>query len=515
MKFSLLIPFVGVISSSALAASVSASNLTAASTLRSLGVDTVKYPPVLGTPTYTCKILKLLFPKNETFTSSSPFYTPLFEEPWSQACWLEPACILTPNSSSDVSIIVRVLTTLQTKFAIRSGGHKPTPGFNSIGSDGVLLAMENLNTLAISADKNYLTVGTGNRWIDAYKYAKSQGKLVVGGRVPVVGVGGFLLEGGVSLFINHWGVALDNIVGFKIVLMDGSVVKATPTNYPDLFKGLKGGQSNFGIVTEFDLLTKPHLDSYYTVKVYSPLQTNKLLGVYGEYLANPETDPKSSVQVALTTNLSSVFYGYVDPSPGPKDFLPFSNITAVQTVLPPTNGSITDVIFGPAAAETTLGNWVGISYSHKVISGALMQSTWALIATASATLRPDMYLTYVPQGILPNAVHVGAALNGGNLLGIEPVPQVWVDLYMTYAHSADGDYATQVINDLYAEITKLIDAEGLGLPFLFANTAGEGQKVLRSQGEGNFEEIKRVAGKYDPKGYMQTLQNDGYLVSKG
>ena len=110
-----------------------------------------------------------------------------------------------------------------------------------------------------------------------------------------------------------------------------------------------------GIVTEFDLLTKPDLNTYYEVKVYSPLQTNKLLGAYGNYLANPETDPKSSIQVAITTNFSSFFYGYVDPSPEPIDFLPFSNITAVQTVLPPTNGSITDVILGPGAAATTLG----------------------------------------------------------------------------------------------------------------------------------------------------------------
>ena len=143
-----------------------------------------------------------------------------------------------------------------------------------------------------------------------------------------------------------------------------------------------------------------------------------------------------------------------------------------------------------------------------------MQDSWALIAAASAKLPPSMYLTYTPQGILPNAVKVGQSLNGGNLLGIEPVPQVWVDLFMTYANKGDTAYATKVVNDLYAKITKLIDAEQLGLPFLFANTAGSDQKVLKSQGESNFQEIKRVANKYDPKGYMQTLQNDGYLVSK-
>ena len=110
---------------------------------------------------------------------------------------------MTPSASSDVSIIVRVLTALQTKLAIRSGGHKPTPGFNSIGSDGALLAMESVDTLAISADKDCLTVGTGNRWADAYNYAKGQGKIISGGRAPIIGARGYLLEGGVSLFVNH------------------------------------------------------------------------------------------------------------------------------------------------------------------------------------------------------------------------------------------------------------------------------------------------------------------------
>lgn len=113
----------------------------------------------------------------------------------SQTCWLEPACIVTPNSAPEVSIIIQVISALETKFAIRSGGHKPTPGFNSVGSDGILIALQNLNSLSISADKNTMTVGTGARWRDAYVFARDHGKILVGGREPMVGVGGFLLGG--------------------------------------------------------------------------------------------------------------------------------------------------------------------------------------------------------------------------------------------------------------------------------------------------------------------------------
>lgn len=183
------------------------------SVLTSLGVNLSKYPLRQGNAEATCAVLEFLFPSNETFTSASALYTPLYEVPWyvshatslnqpnavgnfrSQTCWLTPACIMTPGSAQQLSNMMVVLSALKTKFAVRSGGHKPTPGFNSVGSDGVLLALQNLRKLAISADTRTVTVGTGNHWRDVYNYVKSYNVTVVGGREPMVGVGGLLLGG--------------------------------------------------------------------------------------------------------------------------------------------------------------------------------------------------------------------------------------------------------------------------------------------------------------------------------
>jgi FAD/FMN-containing dehydrogenase len=84
---------------------------------------------------------------------------------------------------------------LKTKFATRSGGHFPVPGFNSVDSEGVLIALQNLNNLAVSADRKTATIGTGNRWGAVYRFVEQYGVNVVGGREPQVGVGGFLLGG--------------------------------------------------------------------------------------------------------------------------------------------------------------------------------------------------------------------------------------------------------------------------------------------------------------------------------
>lgn len=90
---------------------------------------------------------------------------------------------------------MKVLTALKTKFAVRSGGHKDAPGFNGVDRDGVLIALQNLNQLKLSADTKTLTVGPGNRWAEVYTFVEDYGVSVVGGRQPSVGVGGFLLGG--------------------------------------------------------------------------------------------------------------------------------------------------------------------------------------------------------------------------------------------------------------------------------------------------------------------------------
>ena len=85
---------------------------------------------------------------------------------------------------------------------------------------------------------------------------------------------------------------------------------------------------------------------------------------------------------------------------------------------------------------------------------------------------------------------------------------------MTFADVRDTDFVTALVADLVNQITEKAEAEGLLLPFVFPSTASEKQKVLRGFGDQNFNANRSVARKYDPKGYMQTLQNDGYLFSR-
>lgn len=60
----------------------------------------------------------------------------------------------------------------------------------------------------------------------------------------------------------YMGFACDSVVNYEIVLANGDVVQANSRENPDLFKALKGGGSNFGIVTRFDFKTMKNSDVY-------------------------------------------------------------------------------------------------------------------------------------------------------------------------------------------------------------------------------------------------------------
>lgn len=192
-------------------------------------------------------------------TKSSPLieYTTEQNNYWSTGCGaLKPSCILFPNTADEVAVIVGVLHDNNETFAVKSGGHNPNEGFSSI-QGGPLISTKYLNEVVFDPASMTVRVGPGNDWQDVHKALETTGVTVVGGRIGDVGVGGYVVGGGLSFLSSQYGWAANNIVEFEVVLANASIVTASASSNPDLYKALKGGGNNYGIVTAYTMIAHP------------------------------------------------------------------------------------------------------------------------------------------------------------------------------------------------------------------------------------------------------------------
>jgi FAD/FMN-containing dehydrogenase len=90
-----------------------------------------------------------------------------------------------------------------------------------------------------SATEN-LSVGAGCLWDSVYHEIHKHGRNIVGAAIRGgVGVAGYLLGGGYSLKTNRFGLGIDNVTGFEIVLPDGRILDVSEEQEGDLFWALK------------------------------------------------------------------------------------------------------------------------------------------------------------------------------------------------------------------------------------------------------------------------------------
>ena len=142
---------------------------------------------------------------------------------------------------------MKVIDERRVPFAVKSGGHSSNPGFSS--TPGIQIAMSRMNQVILSEDKSIVAVGAGCLWDDVYDMLNGTDRIVVGGRVPGIGVGGFILQGGYGYHTSKYGLAMDNVAAFEIVLRNGTQTTISPSD-EDLWFALRGaGAANFGIVS--------------------------------------------------------------------------------------------------------------------------------------------------------------------------------------------------------------------------------------------------------------------------
>ncbi|KAF9891613.1 hypothetical protein FE257_003624 [Aspergillus nanangensis] len=455
-----------------------------------------------------------VFPRNSTV------YQYESQEFWSNTEIMSPGCVFRPQSSRQLAAGLRSLVHANAPFAVRGGGHMGIRGSNNI-DHGVLVVMSNLTTLELSEDHSLLSLGPAYRWQDVYVYLEKYGLSVAGGRLGPVGVPGLLLAGGVNFYGNQVGWGCDTVVNYEVVLADGSVVQANKHQHQDLFWALKGGSSNFGIVTRFDLETIQSPKVWAGAHTVEAKYVDQFLAATAKY-ASDIYDPKTHIVPAVVPGdelLASVILFYDSPNASyPDIFKPFTDIPAVSSTL----GFKTVAEF---AAETgamvvpdigdvfVAGTVVGITYDELFKGIQLINTTFfaelpKLYAQIPAANISTIQLDWQPIG----ADWIAAsAAKGGNALGLDPTK-----VYLCYAEvvewigSAYDGIVAQWVEETTYKINNATQKAGLYDPFNYMGDSAGFQSIFPGYGQLNHQLLQTVARKYDPTGVFQALMPGGF-----
>ena len=202
--------------------------------------------------------------------------------------------IVQVHNEHDVQVAVPVLAhlyhTYEFPFRIRSGGHHKA-GYSSLSDvrnshsgEGAVLSLSFLNQLRIVPttllqETNNINTKNGTIAMPHLPYTS----IVIGPAVKVqdvlqqvtspyryggvigfcnqVAEGGFVLGGGFGVQSRMYGLGIDSVLSFRMVLFNGTVVTTTHDHNSDLHWALLGaGSGSYGVITEMEYKIHPVSD---------------------------------------------------------------------------------------------------------------------------------------------------------------------------------------------------------------------------------------------------------------
>jgi FAD/FMN-containing dehydrogenase len=176
-----------------------------------------------------------------------------------------PALVVRPRDVDEVAAAVQHATREGLALSVRSGGHSGLG--HSTNTDGMVVDLGHLDTVEV-LDDGRVRVGGGATWGQVAEALDRHDLGLTSGDTKEVGVGGLTLGGGIGWMVRKHGLAIDNLVGSRVVTADGRLVTASADENPDLFWALRGGGGNFGVVVELEFVGQPVTTVHYGTVAY-------------------------------------------------------------------------------------------------------------------------------------------------------------------------------------------------------------------------------------------------------
>ena len=338
--------------------------------------------------------------------------------------------------------------------------------------------------------------------------------------------------GGLSYFASQYGMGIENILNMEVsqqilsahntkhankhqvVLSSGKIVNANPTTNADLFKALKGGSNNFGIVTRFDLRVVPQGLGWGGTVVQ--LGFTNLLSQFSHiehFTAN--TDKLSQLDFIFGWSggreIIAPFLTYSDPVTEVPEC--FKNFTGYEGQIDNTRvAPLLDLVQDMYSAD---GRRQAAATQTFVNSAVMFTEYFTLFnATAQTLISAIPGMNFVAS-FQPLPLALSQVKNApGNFLGLEKEDGdlVIVNNVATWDSVEDDAFVLGEMKKLNEAALERARVLGFYSGYIFANTAEYWQNPYPGRGEENLRAMKEISMKYDPVQLFQKAVPGGYKL---
>ncbi|MFJ9559179.1 FAD-binding oxidoreductase [Streptomyces fuscichromogenes] len=207
---------------------------------------------------------------------------------WNGMIDRRPAVIARCSDAADVAAAVRYATATGLAVTVRGGGHN-VAGL-ALADDALLIDLSPMRSVEVDPVRRLAVAGGGALLADLDGATAPHGLACPVGVVSETGLGGLALGGGYGWLARKWGLTCDHLMAAEVVLADGSTVRVSEENRPELLWGLRGGGGNFGVVTRFTLRLRPVDDVWVRSAVYPVEQAGDALRAYRHAMPSQPDD---------------------------------------------------------------------------------------------------------------------------------------------------------------------------------------------------------------------------------
>ncbi|CUM67398.1 uncharacterized protein PRCAT00005092001 [Priceomyces carsonii] len=210
-----------------------------------------------------------------------------------------PIAIVKIQKEEDVVNTVKLANILNVKVSVISGGHSWAAW--GVRDQAIMIDFGDFKKIEFNDDTKTViaTTSVHGRMLNTYLLNEKQ-RFFPGGHCPDVGIGGFLLQGGMGWCCRGWGWACQKIRSLRAVTHEGKLVTCSRTENSELFWVARGCGPGFpGVVISFELETVPEKTVYSATYVYPISKFKETMNWVVQ--TSPKTD--KDVETVLVTSI--------------------------------------------------------------------------------------------------------------------------------------------------------------------------------------------------------------------